>query len=294
MNLNDLFLFVQVVDNGGFTAASRVLNVPKSTLSKRLQELEGQAGARLIHRTSRSFAVTELGQEVYRHASAMAIEAKAAEDVVKGRLSEPSGTVRVTASIPTTQLTLASFLPEIAIAYPKIRIVLEATDRFVDVIQEGFDIAIRNHLAALPDSGLVQRTVATTNYWLVASPSYLELVGRPLEPADADKLDGLFAAPGEDGWNLTRAGGASVRVRLNPRYSANESVSLLEAAKAGLGVACLPCSFCTSLIQQGLLERVLPEWNSGAITTTLLMPNRRGQLPSVRVVADFLVHRFSA
>lgn len=293
LNLNDLLVFVQVVHHGGFTAASRALNVPKSTISKRVLELEKEAGVRLIHRTSRSFAVTELGQEFYRHAAAMLIEAEAAENVIKGRLAEPSGTVRVTASVPVTQRSLAPLLPEIASAYPKIRIVLEATDRFVDVVQEGFDIAIRSHLTPLSDSGLVQRTISTTEYWLVASPGYFDRVGRPLEPAGINGLDGLFASQGDNGWRLSNGQGVDCRVSLNPRYHANESVSLLEAAKVGLGIACLPSSFCTDLIRPGLLERVLPLWTAGMITTTLLMPHRRGQLPSVRAVADFLVDRLA-
>ena len=293
LNLNDLLVFVQVVRHGGFTAASRALNVPKSTISKRVLELEKEAGVRLIHRTSRSFAVTELGQEFYRHAAAMLIEAEAAENVIKGRLAEPSGTVRVTASVPVTQRSLAPLLSEIASAYPKLRIVLEATDRFVDVVQEGFDIAIRSHLTPLSDSGLVHRTISTTEYWLVASPGYFDRVGRPFEPAGISGLDGLFASQGDNGWRLSNGQGVDCRVSLNPRYHANESVSLLEAAKAGLGIACLPSSFCTDLIRPGLLERVLPLWTAGVITTTLLMPHRRGQLPSVRAVADFLVDRLA-
>lgn len=290
INLNDLQIFVQVVDHGGFTAASRALNLPKQTLSKRVAELERRAGIRLIHRTSRSFTITELGKDLYRHAAAMVIEAEAAENVISGRLAEPSGTVRITASVPTAQQSLAPLLPNIAKAYPKIRIVLNASDRFVDVVQEGYDIALRDHFDPLPDSSLVQRRIRVEPFWLVASPDYLagEL---PLEPSDLNGLQGLFAAPGETTWRLEDQTGTATEVTLEPRYYANEGAGLIAAATAGLGIACLPSSMCLDAIRTGKLKRVAPNWDAGTVTTTLLMPHRRGQLPSVRVVADLIVEQ---
>ena len=289
LNLNDVIVFVQVVDHGGFAAAGRALGIPKSTLNKRLSELEKAIGVRLVQRTSRSFAVTEIGRDFYRHAAAMLIEAEAAEHVVKGRLAEPSGTVRITTSLPIAQFRLAALLPRIAVSYPKIRIVLDASDRFVDIVQEGFDIAIRNHFAPLPDSELVQRRLYFEPTWLVASADYLRDKGVPVRPEDVGGLDGLMASPSETVWKLQDGQGAVAEVKPSPRYVANETVCLLEAARAGLGVACLAGSFCTPLIAAGALVRILPDWTAGGVATTLLMPHRRGQLPSVRVVADLLI-----
>ncbi|WP_184707710.1 LysR substrate-binding domain-containing protein [Rhizobium lusitanum] len=293
LNLNDLVVFVQVVDHGGFAAASRALGVPKSTLSKRLAELERAVGVRLIQRTTRSFTVTETGRDFHRHAAAMLIEAEAAEEVLKGRLAEPSGTVRITASLPTVQFSLAPLLPRLAVKYPKVRIMLDTTDRFVDVVQEGFDIAIRAHLAPLPDSNLVQRRIGFDPNWLVASQDYVRRKGSPAHPKDAGQLDGLMVSAQEMTWTLWNGQGAVAKVALSPRYVANEAIALLEAAKAGLGVACLPSSFCASLIDSGTLVRVLSGWTAGGVTTTLLMPSRRGQLPSVRAIADQLVAELS-
>ena len=142
LNLNDLFFFARSVDHGSFAAAGRALNIPNSTLSKRVAELEGQLGIRLIERSSRTFVLTDIGREFYRHAAASLIEAEAAADLIKGRLAEPRGPVRITASVPRAQSALARILPELAMAYPKIAIVLHVTDRSVDIIQDGFDIAI--------------------------------------------------------------------------------------------------------------------------------------------------------
>ena len=289
LNLNDLSLiYVQVVNHGGF-AASRALGTPKSTLSKRIAELEKHLGVRLIQRSSRSFVMTELGRDLHRHAAAMLIEAEAAEQVVNGRLAEPSGSVRITAAVPVAQYRLAPLLPQLALAYPKIRIELYAVDRFVDIVQEGFDIALRSHYAPLPDSSLVQRRLGFEPNWLVASAAYGQRVGAAATPEDLSRLDGLMVARDADLWSLRDEHGALSEVAPRPRYIANETVALLEAARAGLGIACCPQSFCAALIDNGELVRVLPQWTAGGVTTTLLMPHRRGQLPSVRVIADELI-----
>ncbi|MDK1490146.1 LysR substrate-binding domain-containing protein [Sinorhizobium sp. 7-81] len=290
-NLNDFMLFVHVVDHGGFAPAARALSVPKSTLSKRVAELEKALGVRLINRTSRRFAVTETGEDFYRHAAAMLIEAEAAESVVKGRLAEPSGTVRITASVPTTQLSLAPLLPQLAVAYPKIRVVMHATDRFVDLIQEGFDIAVRDHFGPLPDSGLVQRRVASETIWLVASPAYLNRRSVPENPEDLEHHDGLLTSLASAGWTLEHADGTIVGVSPKPRFVADESHVLREAAVAGLGITASPGKLCRNEIARGALVRILPEWTAGRVTTTILMPHRRGQLPSVRAAVDFIAAR---
>lgn len=172
-NFNDLHMFVQAVDNGGFAAAARHLGVPKSTVSKRVAELEANLDIRLIHRTSRSFVLTDVGKDFYDHARAAVIEAEAAESVVQRRQAEPQGTVRITASVPVAQFHLADRLPVLARAYPKLDLQLHVTDRFVDLVREGFDIAIRSHFAPLPDSDLMQRRMTVEQITLVASPDYL-------------------------------------------------------------------------------------------------------------------------
>lgn len=294
LNLNDLRLFAHVVDNGGYTAAARVVGIAKQTLSKRVAELERQAGQRLVQRSSRSFKVTEAGEDLYQHARHILIEAESAEATLQGRLAEPSGQVRITASVPTAQLFLAPLLPRIAAALPKVRIALEASDRFVDIVREGFDLALRDHTGSLPDSELVTRFLRYEDFWLVASPAFLAHSREPDTPEAlsghkrvASELDALD-------WNLTnQAGGTTPAGRMETVFVANESMVLLEAALADLGVARLPSSICRDAIGQRKLHRILPDWSAGRITTSLLMPSRRGQLPSVRAVADLLVEFFA-
>ena len=287
-NLNDLVFFVQSVDLGSFTAAGRRLGQPKSTVSKRVAELESALGARLIHRTSRSFALTEVGRDFYDHARAAVIEAEAAETVVRHRLAEPSGSVKITTSVPTAQFHLADRLPALARAFPKLDVQLHVTDRFVDLVQEGFDIAVRSHFAPLPDSGLMQRQIGTERIILVASPDYLNKHGVPRRPEDLKDHDGLIVAVSARSWRLSIAGGETVDVAPRPRLFADESVVLMKSAIAGLGIACLPETIAGSQIREGTLVTVLPGWTAGTVTTTILTPHRRGQLPSVRAVIDFL------
>ncbi len=291
LNLNDLRLFVQAVDSGGFTAAGRRAGIPKSTVSKRIAELEASLGARLIHRTSRRFALTDIGHGFYDHARAAVIEAETAEGLVRSRLAEPSGTVRITAAVPVVQFHLADRLPLLAEALPRVRVELHATDRFVDLVEEGFDIAVRSHFAPLPDSSMVQRLLAVERVVPVASPAYLARRGVPGHPSALGEHDALLTGRSAGTWRLDDGAGTVVAVTPRPRLVADESVALLRTAAAGLGVACLPERICRDAVDSGALIRILPGWSAGTVTTTLLMPHRRGLLPSVRAVVDFLADR---
>lgn len=292
LNLNDLSLFVAAVEHGGFAAASRQLGIPKSTLSKRVAELEQRLEARLIHRSSRSFTLTDVGRAFHEHARAALIEAEAAHDVVRQRAAEPSGTVRLTTSVPVAQQTLAPRLPELAIAYPRLHIQLDVSDRFVDVAQEGYDLAIRSHFTPLPDSELVQRLLSTEPIVLVAAPRYLDAAGPLQTPEALAGHDALLTGPMATSWRLDRDG-ETVAVSPRRRMTANESTALLSAAVAGLGVACLPLSVCRAALQRGEVVRVLTDWTAGRVMTSIVMPHRRGQLPAVRAVVEFLVECFA-
>ncbi|MXQ13619.1 LysR substrate-binding domain-containing protein [Microvirga makkahensis] len=287
-NFNDLHIFVQAVNSGSFAAAARHLGIPKSTISKRVAELEADLGTRLIHRSSRSFVLTDVGQDFYDHARAAVIEAQAAESVVQRRQAEPAGPVRITASVPVAQFHLAERLPALARAYPKLDLQLHVTDRFVDLVREGFDIAVRSHFAPLPDSDLMQRRMKIERITLVAAPDYLARRGTPERPEDLARHDGLLTGPASRTWHLTDGDGHEVQVTPAARLIADESSVLLRAAAAGLGIACLPETMTAVLVGTEELAMVLPDWTAGSVTSTILTPHRRGQLPAVRVVIDFL------
>jgi DNA-binding transcriptional LysR family regulator len=292
LDLNDFRLFVHIVDRGGFTAASRVLEVPKSTLSHRITKLEGDLGARLLNRTSRHVGLTEAGQDFYGHAVEVLRKAGLAEDAVRQRLSAPCGVVRVTASIAAMQLVLNGVIADFLAAHPKVHVVAKITDAMVDIVKEGFDVAIRGHSKPLPDSNLVQRTIVTHHYHLFAGASYIAEHGEPNAPEDLADRPAMVMARGDvpTKWHLRHLGGDhdEVTVRLAPRLITDDVFGLQKAAIAGLGIVALPRFLCREAVEAGTLRPILPDWTAGTGTMTALTPSREGMLPSVRAFLDHI------
>jgi DNA-binding transcriptional LysR family regulator len=289
LDLNDVRLFAQIVESGGFSAAARVLGRPKSTLSSRVARLEAHLGVRLIQRTSRRFATTEIGREFHRHASAMLTEATAAEDAVLRHVAEPVGAVRLTSSIGTSQAGLGTVLVEFARAFPKVTVHLHTTNRAVDLIDEGYDLAVRAHELPLPDSELVQRKLGFSPRWLVAARSYLAARGWPHGPCDLAGHDALHIsdATGPE-WKLVAPDGSELDVRPRRRLSSDDHTVLRAASLAGLGIAALPVGLCYSDVKAGSLIRILEGWYVGGAHISVLTPHRRGQLPSVKALSEFI------
>src|ERR1700691_3268071 len=192
LDLNDFFYFVQVVDRGGITAAGPTLRIPKSTLSHRIQQLETSLGVRLLNRTSRRFAMTDAGEEFYRHAVVMLREAELAETAIRHRLSDPTGTVRCTAAVATMQFAMLDIVADFLVRYPKVNVVAHATDQNVDIVGENYDVAVRAHSDPLPSSTLVQRTLAPAPWLLFAGAGYLNANGSPRRPQDLRQDSSLF------------------------------------------------------------------------------------------------------
>ena len=292
LDLNDFLYFVHVVDRGGFTAAGRTLRIPKSTLSHRILQLETKLGVRLLNRTSRRFGMTDAGGEFYRHAVAMLREAELAETAIRHRLHEPTGTVRCTAAVATMQFAMRGFVAEFLVRYPNVNVVAHATDQFVDIVGENFDVAIRAHSDPLPDSTLVQRTLTPAPWFLFAGAAYVDANGPLNRPHDLKKHPSLFMM--RTGlnpiWRLRRSGGRrqEIVVPLTPRLLIDDMLSLKEAAIGGLGIVALPGYVCRDEVQSGALRQVLPGWIADDSTLTALMPYRQGLLPSVRAFVEHL------
>ncbi|OON59948.1 LysR family transcriptional regulator [Massilia sp. KIM] len=296
LDLNDFYFFVHVVDRGGFTAAGRSLQIPKSTLSHRMQQLEGNLGVRLLNRTSRRFGMTDAGEEFYRHAVAMLREAELAEAMVRNRLGEPTGTIRCTAGVATMQFALGDIISDFLVRYPKVNVIAHSGDRTVDIVGENYDIAVRAHTDPLPDSNLVQRTLAPAPWYLFAGAGYLAAHGVPRTPEDLRGHASLFmmrtgVAPA---WRLRnpRQPGDEFVLPLAPRLLSDDMVGLQQAAIRGLGIVALPSYVCRAAVRSGELQRVLPDWLAGDATLTALLPYRKGLLPSVRAFLDHLAAEF--
>ncbi len=295
-DLNDLRLFVEVVEQNGFAAAARKLGMPRSRLSRRMGLLEDRLGLRLIHRSTRHFAITEIGKEYYRHCVAMVVEADAAQNVIDRMRSEPQGMVRVSCPSSVIYFQLGDMMARFMEQYPKVEVLLESTNRRVDVIREGFDMAIRVRFPPLVDSDLVVRKLADSPQRLVASPALVKEFARPLLPAELALLPSLAWDPGrpEHEWQLRGPAGATATVRHQPRFVTEDMVALRLAALRGVGVCLFPAFVVAGDIESGRLIDLLPEWSPKPGIIHAMFPSRRGLLPSVRALLDFLAEQYAA
>jgi DNA-binding transcriptional LysR family regulator len=292
-DLNDLRFFAAVVEHGGFSAAGRALGVPKSRLSKRIAQLEERLGVRLLQRTTRRFAVTEVGERFVVHCRAVLEEAQAAQDAVDQLRAEPRGVVRLSCPVSLAQTVLAQLLPDFLALYPKMQVRVLTGNRRVDLISEGVDLAIRVRTRLDTDANLVLRTFGQSRTLLVASPALLQGTGRPQLPADVAALPALsmHEHEGAQVWELVGADGEQVTVEVQARVICGDFAVLLESARRGMGVALLPEFVCAPAIASGELEVVLPQWNVPEGTMHFVYPSRRGMLPGVRALVDFLAER---
>jgi DNA-binding transcriptional LysR family regulator len=292
-DLNDFYFFAKVVEHRGFAAAGRVLNVPKSRLSRRVAQLEERLGVRLLQRSTRRFTVTELGQDFYTHCQAVLAEAQAAEEAVAQLRAEPRGLVRLSCPVSVTQNVMAEILPPFLARYPKVRVLVLSSNRRVDVIGEGVDIAIRIRFKIDTDADLVVRTFGRSRLLLVASPAYLDAHGRPTHPRDIAALDTISMNESDAAvpWELHDAAGVVERIEHRPRVMCGDFPLILRSAVAGLGVALLPESVCTQALQAGQLELVLADWSHLEGILHCVYPSRRGVLPAVRVLIDCLAEQ---
>ena len=289
-DLNDLYYFAMVVEHGGFAAAERALGIPKSRLSRRISQLETDLGVRLLQRSTRRFAVTDVGMSVYRHAQTMLTEAQAAREVVDRLSAEPRGVVRVSVPVSLAQQQLARLLPAFLEQYPQVRLQLHVGNRRVDLINEGFDVALRVRARLDDDGSLVMRSFGQIQELLVASPKYLDRAGRPKDPADlASHLTlSIHEDEAHQRWELHGPGGEVRRVDLQPRVAGFDFPLLQSMVKDGFGITMLPETVCAEAVRRGELEVVLPEWSLPQGICHAVFASRRGLLPAVRVFIDFL------
>lgn len=293
-DLNDLYYFAQVVEHGGYAAAGRALGIPKSKLSRRILELEDRLGVRLLQRSTRKLTVTEVGQEYYRHCVAMLIEAEAAQEAIDRSRSGPQGLIRLSCPPALVCFAIGPLIARYMAANPRVSVELESTSRRVDVIGEGFDVAIRVRFPPFEDSDLAMRVLSESPQRIVASPKLVADFSDALTPADLATLPSLGLGPlnREHVFQLNGPGGARVRVPYKPRLVTDDMSQLLYAARDGVGVVQLPDIVADDAIASGTLVKVLPEWTPAAGTVQAVFPTRRGLLPSVRGLIDFLATEY--
>lgn len=289
-DLNDMLFFAEVAERGSFAAAGRALGLPKSRLSRRVAELEQQLGVRLLHRSTRKLSLTEVGALYLRHCLAMRSEALAAGEVVQRLSAAPRGTVRVTCPITLAQSVVGDLVPAFLLAHPQVRIEMEVTNRVVDPVDEGVDVALRVR-PRLQDSGsLVVKRLGQSHGLLVASPALLARQGRPATPAELVQLDSVAMSVQDGRTSVTLRGPDQAQHdwQHQPRYVADDLETLLRAALAGVGVALLPDYMCRPALDAGRLVQLLPGWSPPEGIVHAVFASRRGLVPAVRAFLDHL------
>ncbi len=293
-DLNDLFYFAKVVEHGGFSAAGRLLGVPKSRLSRRIAELETRLGVRLLQRTTRKLALTDVGERYLRHCQAMLLEAEQADEAVASLTAEPRGRLRVSCPTELAHAMLKTVIAEFLQQYPQVQLDMILTNRRVDLRDEGVDVALRVREEGDEDPTLIARALSPAQAFLVAAPSLLEGVSIQ-SPDDLQRLPALggLEADRRIHHHLRDSRGNRREVVLEARLGIEDFDVRKHAVLAGLGFSMLPQMNCEAELRDGSLVRLLTDWSLPGGHLQAVYTHRRGMLPAVRAWIEHLAAAFA-
>ena len=292
IDVNDMLIFAQVADSGGFTAASRVLDIPKSTVSRRVSELESALGVRLLQRTTRTLSLTDVGRAYADRCRQLRSEIDEANEAVASAGVTPRGKLRVTAPIEIGRRYIAPCLAEFATRYDAVEVELDLSDVARDLVAEGWDLAIR--VGDLADSTLIARKLGPTQQFLCAAPDYLEGRDAPAHPTDLDDHDTLVMTAGIGGfvWRFEGADGP-VEHAVTPRAEANDFEAVSRMAVGGLGIARLPSWVAREHLDRGALVPLLTAYRPVDLGVYVVYPSRRHHSAKLRRFLEHLDERLS-
>jgi DNA-binding transcriptional LysR family regulator len=284
--------FVQVAETNSFSEAARRLRTSKSVISRQVSSLEAELGARLFHRTTRSLTLTEAGQGYFGRVGQILADLEEANLAVRQLQSAPRGTLRINAPMSFGFLHLAPALPDFMARYPEVELDVSMTDRFVDLVDEGFDLAVR--IAALQDSSLIARRLAPIRLVVCASPDYLKQHGTTLMPQDLRTHACIVNSniPSAREWKFLGADGKPLSVKVESQIAINNGDALRVAALGGLGLTILPTFIVGRDLQAGTLVSVLSDYLAQPLGLHAVYPHARHLSPKVRAFVDFLAECF--
>ncbi len=296
MELAALRAFVKVVQTGSFTRAAEALDTQKAHLSRVITLLEKDLGVRLLERTTRSLSLTEIGRELFERAVGILASVEDAERAVQKAQGEPRGVLKLTCGVEFGMLAVSGWVRDYLERHPQVRVDADFTGRLVDIVHEGFDLAIR--VGPLADSTLTARKLGELGYGLYAAPGYLARRTAPAQPADlASHVTLAFSGGSHQAtWAFWR-GQQAERVAVQPRLKANNVFAVRDAAVAGLGIAQLPMLFAGAAVRAGQLRAVLTDWSLPTVPVHALFASARYLTPKVRAFIDLAVeamHRAQA
>jgi DNA-binding transcriptional LysR family regulator len=294
-DLNNLYFFARVVEFGSYTAAAEALGLQTSKLSRRVGALEKELGVRLLNRTTRRLSLTDAGKTFHRHCVALIAEAEAAKDAIGQTLSSPRGMVRMSCPTGLLQAGVADILVRYLAANPQVQIALDATNRKVDVVDEGIDVALRVRFPPLEDSDLAMRSFGLSTIILVASPAFVAARGQPQALADVGRMPTLSMGTvgKEHTWTFVDVDSTPAQLIHSPILGTDDLYTLRRAAIRGVGVACLPTLLIADDLSTGVLVRLLPSLSFRAGVLHAVFPSRRGMVPAIRALLDFLSEGFA-
>ncbi|MGU5717556.1 LysR substrate-binding domain-containing protein [Aeromonas taiwanensis] len=285
MDFNQVVVFVKVVQAGSFSAAARLLGLPTSTVSHRVAMLEARLGVTLLQRTTRRLHLTEAGQIYFEHASAGLVHVFDAEAAMTESREEPCGLLRITAPVDIGDQILSSLLAQMRSRWPKVDVELVLMNRYVDLVAEGVDVAIRT--GPLKDSTLIARQVGVARWALFASPDYLASASAIEAPQALRHHACLqFTSLGKESWDLQDEAANSVTVPLSRQTLINDVGLIMTMVLAGEGVALLPSYLCRQACDEGRLVAVLPQWQGKADPIHIVYPRQRFMPPRLRAFVD--------
>lgn len=289
-DLNDMVLFTEVVQRGGFSAAARHLGMPPSRVSRRLSRLEAEVGVRLLQRTTRSLSLTPAGEVFLRHCQAMRDEAEAAYAAVAQVQQEPRGLVRISCPVTLAHTVLSTVFAQFLIRYPQVELEVEVSNRVVDPVADGIDVALRVRSTLSDSASYIVKRLDETGAILVAQPELLARFDPVRGPADLVKLPtvAMSARQGQNEWELYGPEGACLTLTHRPRYMASDLLTLREGVEQGIGVGILPDYMCCDALRAGRLVQVLPQWAPLPGIIHAVFASRRGMAPAVRHFLDYL------
>jgi DNA-binding transcriptional LysR family regulator len=289
VDLNEMLVFARVVQAGSFRGAAAELRMPKSTVSRKVSELEERLKARLLQRTTRKLSLTDAGRTYYDYCARIVSEIEDAERAVGSLQATPRGLLRVTAGLNAAWLSpiVSDFLKR----YPEVRLELLCTGRVVDLVEERFDVGIR--AGQLAESSLIARSLGTATWFLVATPAYLKKRGRPRSPDDLKKQETLFFGSGTTTQLRLESSEGAAQVTVTPRMTVTDMDVLHAVVVAGLGIALLPAFQCMADLRARRLERVLPDWKAPSTPVHVVYPSTRYVSSKVKSFVEHLHERMT-
>tara|TARA_R110002124_G_scaffold92868_4_gene235877 strand:+ start:26001 stop:26918 length:918 start_codon:yes stop_codon:yes gene_type:complete len=287
-----MIMFAAVVENGGFSAAARDLNLTPSAVSRQIGQLEDRLGTRLLNRSTRRISLTEVGRAFYARCADVSQNVQEAEALVLNMVDHPQGTLKVAATVAFAKAQLLPLLPVFLARNPDLKISLDATDRVIDLVEEQVDVAIR-FSEQIDDSSVVSRKLATNRRVYVAAPSYVAEHGLPRTPDEVANHNCLRISTVE-AWNTwTFDNGADLqRLPIKGNFEANSADAIYYAVLAGVGIARLSTYLVNDALAQGRLVRVLPDYADETSDILAIYSNKRNLSPNVRAFIDYFAEKF--